>query len=121
MAAELSEVLTTFRPCTSPRCFCLLMFFINYDRNKIRQAEFYLFDISLSFVPRWQFASDGADIGFGVFLKGKMGEWQKASQMQEVLRSERYNAHLVPEDGSLTCERPGVCEYAAQSRLKSCS
>uniref|UniRef100_A0A667WEZ9 SEC14-like lipid binding 8 n=1 Tax=Myripristis murdjan TaxID=586833 RepID=A0A667WEZ9_9TELE len=59
-------------------------------------------------VLRWQFASDGADIGFGVFLKGKMGEWQKASQMQEVLRSERYNAHLVPEDGSLTCERPGV-------------
>uniref|UniRef100_A0A667WPN0 SEC14-like lipid binding 8 n=1 Tax=Myripristis murdjan TaxID=586833 RepID=A0A667WPN0_9TELE len=61
-------------------------------------------------VLRWQFASDGADIGFGVFLKGKMGEWQKASQMQEVLRSERYNAHLVPEDGSLTCERPGVCD-----------
>lgn len=30
--------------------------------------------------------------------------------MTEVVPSQRYNAHLVPEDGSLTCERPGVCE-----------
>ncbi|XP_025255828.1 putative SEC14-like protein 6 [Theropithecus gelada] len=54
-------------------------------------------------VLRWQFASDGGDIGFGVFLKTKMGEWQKAREMTEVLPSQRYNAHLVPEDGSITC------------------
>ncbi|XP_029366518.1 SEC14-like lipid binding 8 isoform X2 [Echeneis naucrates] len=59
-------------------------------------------------VLRWQFASENADIGFGVFLKAKKGEWKKAAQMQEVVPSQRYNAHLVPEDGSLTCERPGV-------------
>ncbi|KAG7220478.1 hypothetical protein INR49_018197 [Caranx melampygus] len=59
-------------------------------------------------VLRWQFATEGADIGFGVFLKAKKGEWMKAAQMQEVVPSQRYNAHLVPEDGSLTCERPGV-------------
>uniref|UniRef100_A0A8D3ATT9 SEC14-like lipid binding 8 n=1 Tax=Scophthalmus maximus TaxID=52904 RepID=A0A8D3ATT9_SCOMX len=59
-------------------------------------------------VLRWQFASEGADIGFGVFMKAKKGEWQKAAQMEEVVASQRYNAHLVPEDGSLTCERPGV-------------
>lgn len=59
---------------------------------------------------RWQFATEGADIGFGVFLKAKKGEWKKASQMHEVVLSQRYNSHLVPEDGSLTCERPGVCE-----------
>ncbi|XP_034027033.1 SEC14-like protein 2 [Thalassophryne amazonica] len=59
-------------------------------------------------VLRWQFASEGADIGFGVYLKAKKGEWMKAGQMQEVVHSQRYNAHLVPEDGSLTCERPGV-------------
>nr|XP_019961578.1 PREDICTED: SEC14-like protein 2 [Paralichthys olivaceus] len=59
-------------------------------------------------VLRWQFSSEGADIGFGVFLKAKKGEWRKAAQMQEVVPSQRYNAHLVPEDGSLTCERPGV-------------
>ncbi|KAG7490051.1 SEC14 2 [Solea senegalensis] len=60
------------------------------------------------FPPRWQFACEGADIGFGVFLKAKRGEWKKAAQMQEVVHSQRYNAHLVPEDGSLTCEHAGV-------------
>ncbi|KAK5870689.1 hypothetical protein PBY51_003614 [Eleginops maclovinus] len=59
-------------------------------------------------VLRWQFASEGADIGFGVFVKAKKGEKKKAAQMEEVVASQRYNAHLVPEDGSLTCERPGV-------------
>ncbi|XP_030579380.1 SEC14-like lipid binding 8 isoform X2 [Archocentrus centrarchus] len=59
-------------------------------------------------VLRWQFASEGGDIGFGVFLKPKKGEWKKAAEMQEILPSQRYNAHLVPEDGSLTCEQPGV-------------
>ncbi|XP_036385797.1 SEC14-like protein 2 [Megalops cyprinoides] len=59
-------------------------------------------------VLRWQFASDGADIGFGVFMKTKVGERQKASDMLEVVPSQRYNSHLVPEDGSLTCVDPGV-------------
>lgn len=44
-------------------------------------------------------------------MKGKIGERQNAGQMQEVVPSQRYNAHLVPEDGSLTCSEPGVCEY----------
>uniref|UniRef100_A0A8C0AKI7 SEC14 like lipid binding 4 n=1 Tax=Bos mutus grunniens TaxID=30521 RepID=A0A8C0AKI7_BOSMU len=61
-------------------------------------------------VLRWQFASDGGDIGFGVFLKTKMGERQRAVEMTEVLASQRYNAHMVPEDGSLTCTEAGVCK-----------
>lgn len=70
---------------------------------------------SSSFPPpksRWQFASDGADIGFGVFLKTKMGERQRAGEMTEVLTNQRYNAHMVPEDGSLTCAEAGVCKSA---------
>ncbi|XP_055003184.1 SEC14-like protein 4 [Sorex araneus] len=59
-------------------------------------------------VLRWQFASEGADIGFGIFLKTKMGERQRAGEMTEVLPSQRYNAHMVPEDGSLTCAEAGV-------------
>uniref|UniRef100_A0A8C8ZYM7 SEC14 like lipid binding 4 n=2 Tax=Prolemur simus TaxID=1328070 RepID=A0A8C8ZYM7_PROSS len=59
-------------------------------------------------VLRWQFASDGGDIGFGVFLKTRMGERQRAGEMTEVLPSQCYNAHLVPEDGSLTCLKAGV-------------
>ncbi|XP_059532013.1 SEC14-like protein 2 isoform X2 [Myotis daubentonii] len=59
-------------------------------------------------VLRWQFTSEGSDIGFGIFLKTKMGERQKAGEMTEVLPNQRYNAHLVPEDGSLTCSTPGI-------------
>ncbi|XP_030647578.1 SEC14-like lipid binding 8 [Chanos chanos] len=59
-------------------------------------------------VLRWQYSSEDADIGFGVFMKPRAGERQRAGQMAEVLPSQRYNAHLVPEDGSLTCAEAGV-------------
>ena len=39
-----------------------------------------------------------------------MGERQRAAEMTEVLASQRYNAHMVPEDGSLTCTEAGVCK-----------
>ncbi|XP_037122054.1 SEC14-like protein 2 isoform X2 [Syngnathus acus] len=51
---------------------------------------------------RWQFASDGADIGFGVFRRAETAE------VLEVLPSQRYNAHLVPEDNMITCPEAGV-------------
>ncbi|XP_078194277.1 SEC14-like protein 4 isoform X6 [Callithrix jacchus] len=72
-------------------------------------------------VLRWQFASDGGDIGFGVFLKTKMGERQRAREMMEVLPSQRYNAHLVPEDGSLTCIKAGVYARGSCSLISSLS
>lgn len=62
------------------------------------------------FPYRWQFASDGADIGFGVYRQTKEGSGQKVAEMMQVLPSERYNAHMVPEDSCLTCSEPGVCE-----------
>lgn len=70
---------------------------------------------------RWQFASDGGDIGFGIFLKTRMGERQKAGEMAEVLPSQRYNAHLVPEDGSLTCLKAGVCKSFGFSSSAFCN
>lgn len=79
--------------------------------HKYLQSELNFYSNILLHLCRWQFATESADIGFGVFMKAKKGEWKKAAQMQEVVPSQRYNAHLVPEDGSLTCERPGVCEY----------
>ncbi|XP_061752788.1 SEC14-like protein 2 [Nerophis ophidion] len=85
---------------------------VDYDRClTVSRGSTQQLDYEILFpgcVLRWQFSSEGADIGFGVFLKGQKGEWKKASQMEEVLASQRYNAHLVPEDGSLTCERAGV-------------
>ncbi|TRY92066.1 hypothetical protein DNTS_017522 [Danionella cerebrum] len=53
---------------------------------------------------RWQFSSEGSDIGFGLFLKNR----GITEEMKEILRTERYNAHLVPEDGSYNCQEPGV-------------
>uniref|UniRef100_H3ABD0 SEC14-like lipid binding 8 n=1 Tax=Latimeria chalumnae TaxID=7897 RepID=H3ABD0_LATCH len=79
---------------------------ITVNRGSSQQLEF---DILFpSCVLRWQFMSEGADIGFGVYLKTKIGERQKAGEMVEVVRNQRYNAHLVPEDGTLTCQDPGV-------------
>ncbi|XP_056434830.1 SEC14-like protein 2 [Gadus chalcogrammus] len=56
-------------------------------------------------ILRWQFASDGSDIGFGVFLRCQ--EDGDGGQRQ-VVPSERYNAHLVPEEQSLLCPQPGT-------------
>ncbi|XP_029565833.1 SEC14-like protein 2 isoform X2 [Salmo trutta] len=62
-----------------------------------------------SSILRWQFASDGADIGFGVFMQTQEGGGaQKVGDMLQVVPSERYNSHMVPEDRSLTCPEPGT-------------
>ncbi|KAG9353537.1 hypothetical protein JZ751_011653 [Albula glossodonta] len=79
---------------------------VTISRGSSHQLEYEI--LSPGCVLRWQFASDGADIGFGVFMKTKIGGRQKAGEMQEVVPSQRYNAHLVPEDGSLTCAEAGV-------------
>ncbi len=58
---------------------------------------------------RWQFMSEGNDIGFGVFRR-TADERQKAGEMVEVVTSERVNSHMVPEDGSIVCDTPGTCK-----------
>uniref|UniRef100_A0A3Q3S1H9 SEC14-like lipid binding 7 n=1 Tax=Mastacembelus armatus TaxID=205130 RepID=A0A3Q3S1H9_9TELE len=79
---------------------------VTVSRGSCFQLEY---DITApSSLLRWQFASDGADIGFGVYRRTKEGGEQKVTDMLQVLPNERYNAHLVPEDGCLTCPNPGV-------------
>ncbi|KAK9532198.1 hypothetical protein VZT92_009595 [Zoarces viviparus] len=79
---------------------------VTVSRGSVFQLEF---DVSAaSSLLRCQFASDGADIGFGVYRRTKEGGGQKVSEMLQVLPSERYNSHLVPEDRRLTCPEPGV-------------
>ncbi|XP_071371774.1 SEC14-like protein 2 isoform X1 [Centroberyx affinis] len=79
---------------------------VTISRGSVFQLEY---DITApSSLLRWQFASDGADIGFGVYRRTREGGAQKVADMLQVLPSERYNAHLVPEDRSLTCPEPGV-------------
>uniref|UniRef100_A0A671PTU9 SEC14-like lipid binding 8 n=1 Tax=Sinocyclocheilus anshuiensis TaxID=1608454 RepID=A0A671PTU9_9TELE len=79
---------------------------VTIGRGSSHQVEYEL--LAPNCALRWQFNCDGADIGFGVYMKKRMGEWIKASEMKEVVPNQRYNAHLVPEDGSLTCPEPGV-------------
>ncbi|CAL8250134.1 unnamed protein product [Boreogadus saida] len=113
-------------PDGDPRCRTLLHFVatvpksyyvrdqvqLNYEQTEMvnrgssLQMEYEI--LAPGCILRWQFASEGADIGFGVFLKSNKGQWQKASQMTEVVHSQRYNSHLVPEEASLTCQQPGV-------------
>uniref|UniRef100_A0A3Q1H5B0 SEC14-like lipid binding 7 n=1 Tax=Anabas testudineus TaxID=64144 RepID=A0A3Q1H5B0_ANATE len=82
---------------------------VQYDNSVTvsRGSNFHCENVVL-FPLRWQFASDGADIGFGVYRQIKEGGRQKVADMLQVLPSERYNAHLVPEDGCFTCSEPGV-------------
>lgn len=64
-------------------------------------------------ICRWQFSSEGYDIGFGVYRRTSE-ERQKASQMEEVMKTQRVNSHLVPEDGSITCTDVGHCKSLGQ-------
>ncbi|XP_040207973.1 SEC14-like protein 2 [Rana temporaria] len=84
----------------------------NYENNTtINRGSSQQMEYEILFpgcVLRWQFQSDGGDIGFGVFRKTKPGERQKAGEMAEAVPNERYNAHMVPEDGSLTCPEAGT-------------
>uniref|UniRef100_A0A8C0TJ61 SEC14 like lipid binding 2 n=1 Tax=Canis lupus familiaris TaxID=9615 RepID=A0A8C0TJ61_CANLF len=79
---------------------------VQISRGSSHQVEYEI--LFPGCVLRWQFMSDGSDIGFGIFLKTKVGERQRAGEMTEVLSNQRYNAHLVPEDGTLTCSDPGI-------------
>uniref|UniRef100_A0A8C2BGI4 SEC14-like lipid binding 7 n=1 Tax=Cyprinus carpio TaxID=7962 RepID=A0A8C2BGI4_CYPCA len=80
--------------------------FITISRGSSYQLDYEV--LFLNCILRWTFASEGSDIGFGLFLKTKGNETKKVEAMQEILPTERYNSHLVPEDGSYTCEESGI-------------
>ena len=66
---------------------------------------------------RKQFWTEGQDIGFGVFRRTADGR-QKKGEMDEILKSERVNSHMIPEDGNRVCDEPGTCEYFFSFNLK---
>uniref|UniRef100_A0AAT9H855 Retinal binding protein n=1 Tax=Ambigolimax valentianus TaxID=1338344 RepID=A0AAT9H855_9EUPU len=51
-------------------------------------------------VLRWEFKTDGFDIGFGVSR-------QDGGDMVVVIPVERVNSHIIPEDGSYSCDVAG--------------
>ena len=58
---------------------------------------------------RWQFSTEGYDVGFGIYRRTKDTR-QKAGDMEEILPSQRVNSHLVLEDGSISCSEVGTCK-----------
>ncbi|XP_001365475.1 SEC14-like protein 4 [Monodelphis domestica] len=79
---------------------------VSVSRGSSHQVEFEI--LFPGCVLRWQFMFEGPDIGFGIYLKTKMGERQKAREMIEVLPSQKFNSPLVSEDGFFICSQPGV-------------
>uniref|UniRef100_A0A3P9H785 SEC14-like lipid binding 7 n=1 Tax=Oryzias latipes TaxID=8090 RepID=A0A3P9H785_ORYLA len=79
---------------------------VTISRGSSLQLDFHI--PAASTLLRWQFASEGADIGFGVYRRTKAGGQQKVSEMLQVLPGQRYNAHMVPESSCLICSEPGV-------------
>jgi len=67
---------------------------------------------------RWQFMTDSSDIGFGVTYKVILDNGDSKVKEEVVVPSGRLNSHMVPEDGSVTCENPGLCESKLISILK---
>ncbi|KAG7218749.1 hypothetical protein INR49_007286 [Caranx melampygus] len=80
---------------------------VQYD-NSVIISRGSVFQLESDVTAAGSLLSDGADIGFGVYRRTTEGGGQKVSDMQQVLPSQRYNAHLVPEDSCLTCPEPGV-------------
>jgi len=54
----------------------------------------------------WQYRSLDHDIGFGVFFSDK--DRKNSKDMEEVIPTERRNCHMIPEEGSILCEKPGI-------------
>ncbi|XP_064620533.1 retinal-binding protein-like isoform X2 [Lineus longissimus] len=50
---------------------------------------------------RWEFKTEGYDIGFGVFYKD-------GDNLKEVLPVERVNSHMIPHDGNVVCQKQGT-------------
>lgn len=58
-------------------------------------------------VIRWQFTTEGFDLGFGVYKRTKDGK-QHAAKMTPVVHTMRVDSHLVPEDGSVAVKEAGT-------------
>ena len=61
-----------------------------------------------SFVDRYTFWTESYDIKFGIFRKNA----HEGNELTEVLATVKYNAYAVPEDGSITCDKPATCKIS---------
>jgi hypothetical protein len=66
--------------------------------------------VNLVLLYRWQFTTEGYDLGFGVYQRTK-DEKQHAGKMVAIIPTQRVDSHLVPEDGSVAVKEPGICKF----------
>ncbi|CAL1534398.1 unnamed protein product [Lymnaea stagnalis] len=78
---------------------------VTIGRGSTLQLDFVIDKVGCAI--RWQFKTDGFDVGFGVFRRTE-DKRQKANEMEHVLPSQRVNSHMVPEDGMVQCKHPGT-------------
>lgn len=78
---------------------------VNIGRGSTLQLEYEVHEPNS--ILRYEFQTDDHDIGFGVFRKTSK-ERLKASEMDTILSTQRSNCHLVPEDGAIECDLPGI-------------
>ena len=81
-----------------------------YRAAPVRRGFFTIVHCSSIFYCRWEFKTEGYDIGFGVSLLN-------SSEQKEIIPMERVNSHFVPEDGALVCARIGTCKLFLDSSL----
>ena len=80
------EILTISKIISLNILHCLLP--INNDHSLIM------------FTLRWDFKTDGYDIGFGLFQEDP----KTPKSRKQLISVERMNSHMAPESGSYTCE-----------------
>lgn len=63
-----------------------------------------LLNYSLIIDCSWEFQSEDHDVGFGLF-------YEERETYVSLIPIARVNSHLVTEDGTYTCDKPGTCMY----------
>lgn len=65
-------------------------------------------DTNVVVYSRWNFSTDGMDITFGAYYNSN-GD-KIIEKMDTVVKPERVNSHIVPEYGSVACDKAGTCK-----------
>ena len=85
------------------------------SRNMLYVKSTVYHRVTLILTFRWEFLTEDYDIGFGIYKKTAECQ-KKSSEMVEILKNQRANSHMVPEDGVIECQEIGTCKYKYSSR-----
>jgi hypothetical protein len=58
---------------------------------------------------RWNFVTEDNDITFGVYYSSGTTKKKLDENWEALVKPVRVNSHLVPEYGSIACDKKGKC------------